>query len=218
MRNYTIITRVLLVFTLLFIYTKSNAQVGINTTTSRATLEVNGNMQVSNAIEIGTLNNLNNADSYTFLMQESSGNIKALDVANVSLGNALGYIQTYEIQEVYYDFLRDFDTGIGTTAPSEMLEVMGNALVTQNLKIQNLQDVPPSEENFKLLSRVTNSTPVVGMLKKLNPNVIDVAPMRMQNYTITNVKKDDVKDLDLQLSTTDYIVSISNFRSTGYYL
>jgi len=73
MRNHTIITRILPIFTLLFIYTLGNAQVGINTTTPRVTLEVNGNIQVSNAIEIGTLDNLNNSDSYTFLMQESSG-------------------------------------------------------------------------------------------------------------------------------------------------
>ena len=115
MRSYTITKQIRVVFVILLCYLPSSAQVGINTITPRKTLEVNGNVQISGNLDIGTVNDLTNSDTYTFLMQEPSGNIKALDVANVSLGNALGYLQTYEIQEVYYDFLRDFDTGIDST-------------------------------------------------------------------------------------------------------
>jgi len=115
MRNYTIIIRILLVFTLLFIYTKSNAQVGINTTTPRATLDVNGNTKISNHLAVGTINDVKDADAYTFLMQEPSLKIRALDAASATFGNGLGYFMEYKVSNVDGDWLRDLNTGINVT-------------------------------------------------------------------------------------------------------
>ena len=101
--------KVLILFTCLLVNI-SFSQVGINTKTPRKTLEVKGNTEIDGTIKIGTVNSIEDSEQFTFLMQENSGEIKTLDAANVSIGNALGYIQEFEIQNTYYDFIRDFDT------------------------------------------------------------------------------------------------------------
>ncbi|RMA64416.1 hypothetical protein [Ulvibacter antarcticus] len=96
---------------LLWSFTHSFAQVGINTTTPRTTLEVGGDLRVSESLEIGTLNPLVDADTSTFLIQNNSNYIKSLDVSNPT-GAALGYIQEYVITNPELDWVRDFNTGI----------------------------------------------------------------------------------------------------------
>ena len=104
--------------------------------------------------------------------------------------------------------------GIGTTNPTEMLDIKGDLLITDKIKINSLPSISPNDEGFKLLVRQNNSN-IVGLIKKLTPNDLDVVPMRMQNYKITNIKRDDVKNIDLQLDANKYIVSISNFKWIG---
>lgn len=97
----------------LFVASAVSAQngVGIGTTTPRKTLEVAGNVKISDKIEIVQIDSLANEDKSTFLIQDASLKIKALDVSNPT-GAALGYIQEYIIYNPNEDWVLDFDTRI----------------------------------------------------------------------------------------------------------
>lgn len=101
------------VFWMLFL-TNVQAQVGINTTSPRKTLEVAGNMKISDSIEIGQINALKDFDTSTFLIQDDQHFIKTLDISN-PVGSALGYIQVYEIVNPQLDWVLDFDTKVDAT-------------------------------------------------------------------------------------------------------
>jgi hypothetical protein len=96
---------------LLCIATLSFSQVGINTTEPRKTLEVGGDMRISEDIDIGIINALSNEDAATFLIQNNQNNIQVLDVSNPT-GAALGYIQEYVIVNANLDWVLNFNTQI----------------------------------------------------------------------------------------------------------
>ncbi len=91
-----------------------NAQVGINTTAPRATLEVGGSMKISDTVEVANIHALKDGDNSTFLIQNGQNNIKTLDVSNPT-GAALGYIQVYHIVNPNKDWVLDFDTRVNAT-------------------------------------------------------------------------------------------------------
>ncbi len=90
------------------------AQVGINTTTPRTTLEVGGSMLISNDLDIGIIKSMDDQDASTFLVQNNNNDIKALDVSNPT-GAALGYIQEYVITNANLDWVLNFDTQVDAT-------------------------------------------------------------------------------------------------------
>ena len=87
------------------------AQVGIGTETPRTKLEVAGDMKIVADIAIGTINKITDDDSSTFLIQDDTDKIKALDVSHPT-GAALGYIQEYIIRNPNEDWILNFDTGV----------------------------------------------------------------------------------------------------------
>ncbi|MCR9181575.1 MAG: hypothetical protein NXH73_01500 [Flavobacteriaceae bacterium] len=87
------------------------AQVGINTTSPRTTLEVGGSTLISDDLEIGIIKSMNDFDASTFLIQDIDNKIRALDVSNPT-GAALGYIQEYVIVNANLDWVLNFDTQI----------------------------------------------------------------------------------------------------------
>ncbi len=89
--------------------------VGINTTTPRKTLEVDGNVEISGYYDIDTKNVTEDADEYTFLIQKGNGDIRYVDLSNPT-GAALGYIQEYIIVNAQQDWVLNFDTGIDAVA------------------------------------------------------------------------------------------------------
>jgi hypothetical protein len=89
----------------------STAQVGINTTTPRTTLEVGGSMLISDDLEIGIIKSMDDLDASTFLIQNNTNSLKALDVSNPT-GAALGYIQEYVITNPNLDWVLNFDTQV----------------------------------------------------------------------------------------------------------
>lgn len=93
----------------LSISTLSFSQVGINTTEPRKTLEVGGDMLISEDIEIGTINLLRDEDTATFLLQDNTNRIQSIDVSNPT-GAALGYIQEYVIENANLDWVLNFNT------------------------------------------------------------------------------------------------------------
>ncbi|MCW8981935.1 MULTISPECIES: hypothetical protein [Altibacter] len=86
------------------------SQVGINTSTPRKMLEVNGDVQISGSIDVA-MDPLKEGQASTFLIQDTDDSLKSLDVSNPT-GAALGYIQEYVITNPNLDWVRDFDTGI----------------------------------------------------------------------------------------------------------
>jgi len=94
-----------------FCFAQVDSGVGIGTTNPRAKLEVAGDAHISQGLSIGTILDLEDGDTSTFLIQEDSDKIKSLDVSNPT-GVALGYIQVYEIYDPNEDWVYDFDTQV----------------------------------------------------------------------------------------------------------
>lgn len=104
--------------------------------------------------------------------------------------------------------------GIGTLTPQADLDVNGQMLIQSSLNLKKLATVTPQDENFKLLTRLTNSNPV-GEITVLNVDSLTVAPINVVNYKFTNIKLDNLRKVNLQYSAEKYIVAISNFRYVG---
>ena len=68
-------------------------------------------MVISNNLDIGTYNPLQDTDTSTFLIQNNNDLIKSIDVSNPTAA-ALGYIQEYIITNPQGDWILDFNTGI----------------------------------------------------------------------------------------------------------
>lgn len=104
--------RILLFFIAIFCNNSmAFSQVGINTTTPRKTLEVAGDMKISNTIDIGTFNPLQDSDTSSLLIQRSTDQLASLKVSKPT-GIALAYIQEYYIVNPNLDWVKNFDTGI----------------------------------------------------------------------------------------------------------
>ncbi len=130
MKTYNLQSILLFAFIICNSYT-SFSQVGIGTTNARKTLEVAGDVAISGNIDIVTLNNMEDGDTSTFLVQDTDNTVKALDVSNPT-GAALGYIQEYIITNADLDWVRDFDTGIDA---SEFVLITFSAFYDKELEI-----------------------------------------------------------------------------------
>ncbi len=104
--------------------------------------------------------------------------------------------------------------GLGTTNPETDFHVIGNVLIQTEISRESLITVDPLEEDFKLVTRSTNSEPV-GELSILNVESLSVAPINTIDYHISNISLDNVTDLDLQYHASKYVVAVSNFRYVG---
>lgn len=104
--------------------------------------------------------------------------------------------------------------GIGTTSPDTDLHVAGSMLVQKEFNINQLDTVASTDEDFKLLTRIKNSSPV-GEISKLDVDNLTVAPINLVNYRFHNLLGDNLTDVNLQLDTDKYIVGIANFRYIG---
>ncbi|WP_194850166.1 hypothetical protein [Nonlabens antarcticus] len=104
--------------------------------------------------------------------------------------------------------------GIGTEVPEADLHVNGSMLVTEEFQLGTLPVVNSTDENFKLLTRVANSTPV-GEITVLDVDGLTVAPINVINYEFNDLSSDNLTDLDLGYDTTRYIVGVSNFQYIG---
>lgn len=101
--------------------------------------------------------------------------------------------------------------GIKTSTPTHKLEVNGDALIESYIIETENRDVTGS---FLLYTRSKDSSPV-GEIKKLNPLVMNVAPVNRYNVTISNVDKDRVNSIDTGLKANKYFIAITDARFTG---
>ena len=104
--------------------------------------------------------------------------------------------------------------GIGVISPLADLHIGGDALVQDDFSMGNLTTVTAVEEDFKLITRVTNSSPV-GKLTVLDVDAKSVAPVNAVDYSFTNIHLDNLSDVDLQYDATKYVVGVANFRYVG---
>lgn len=104
--------------------------------------------------------------------------------------------------------------GIGTSMPDADLHVNGSMLVTEEFQAGAVSSVNGTDEDFKLVTRVTNSVPE-GEITILNVNALSVAPINVVNYEFKDLSSDNLTDLDLGYDATKYIVGISNFQYIG---
>ncbi len=142
MKHYQAPALIPLIF-LLIVSASVFSQVGINTTNPRTTLEVAGDMNISNDLEILSYNTLLDEDSPTFLVQEGDNSIKSLNVSNPT-GVALAYIQEYIIEEPNLDWIKDFDTQINA---AEYVVIVTSA--SFNLEL-DLTTTPGASDNSSL--------------------------------------------------------------------
>lgn len=104
--------------------------------------------------------------------------------------------------------------GIGTVTPETDLHIAGDLLVQKDFNIKPLPSATLAEEDFKLVTRLTNSTPV-GEIAILNVDSLTVAPINVINYEFTNIYLDNLTDVNLQYDADKYIVGVANFRYEG---
>lgn len=104
--------------------------------------------------------------------------------------------------------------GIGTTTPETDLHIAGELLVQESFSIKPLPAVTMADEDFKLVTRLTNSTPV-GEIAILNVDSLTVAPINVINYEFSNIRRDNLREVNLQYSADKYIVGVANFRYVG---
>lgn len=95
--------------------------------------------------------------------------------------------------------------GINTKTPKGTLDVEGETLVqsylidTENTKASG---------NYLLLTRSKDTSPV-GKVKLLDISLRNVAPVNMYNVVLTNVRQDEVVNLNTGLEVNKYVVAIT---------
>ena len=114
MRAFNFLILLILFFTMLHPVFAQQTAIGIGTVNPRMKLEVAGDARIRTGVTIGVIDNLQDEDTSTFLVQEGNARIKSLDVSNPT-GAALGYIQVYEIFNPNEDWVYDFDTQVNAT-------------------------------------------------------------------------------------------------------
>ncbi len=109
--------------------------------------------------------------------------------------------------------------GVGTDNPTPgyALDVNGSMLVQEDFKVNGYSNAGISSNDFKLLVRILNSTPP-GEVAYLDMANVAVGPVNIADYVFTNLSRDNVTDVDLQFSATDYIVGLANFQYIGQHI
>lgn len=106
--------------------------------------------------------------------------------------------------------------GIGTESPTRgfSLDVAGEVLIQDELKINPFRDDVAVFDRYKFLTRLLTSEPV-GEISKLDLRNIKVAPITVFDYRFTNFNRDNVTSVNLQFDASKYIVGLSNFQYIG---
>lgn len=104
--------------------------------------------------------------------------------------------------------------GIGTTSPSEKLDIVGSTSIGTSV-VLNPTDYVNNNAGFTIVGTDPLSTPINGKIISIE-NLY--TPITIQPYSVINVYRDDINDLNLNISPEKYFISIANFEaipSTG---
>lgn len=101
------------------------------------------------------------------------------------------------------------NVGIKTTSPTERLDVNGNVAINSSVYL-NPNTYTPVAQGFDVLATDPQSPTINGKIMKVETLY---SPIIIQPYSISNVYRDDINALNLQIPTDKYIVSITNFEA-----
>lgn len=118
-------------------------------------------------------------------------------------------------------FTLNAQVGIGVTTPTQMLEVDGGDVYVNNkFYINSLpayDGLTYGPDKFRIVaadkSSEAHGAAVDGRIMEFVGNQ-EIMPIIIQPYQITGVSKDNLRDLDLNISTSKYVISICNFQAT----
>ncbi|KQM23396.1 hypothetical protein [Chryseobacterium sp. Leaf201] len=99
--------------------------------------------------------------------------------------------------------------GIGVASPVEKLEVAGSVAIGQSVTISPT-DYVNNPAGFTILGTDPLSSIVGGEVLSVG-NLY--TPLTIQPYSITNIYRDDLNDLNLNIPTDKYFVKIANFEA-----
>lgn len=110
--------------------------------------------------------------------------------------------------------------GIGVTNPTNMLEVNGSDVyVADKFYINNLpayDGTALGPDKFRIVAIDTNSqangSAIDGRVMEFVGNQ-EMMPIIIQPYNVTNINADNLNDLNLNISTSKYVIAISNFEA-----
>lgn len=101
--------------------------------------------------------------------------------------------------------------GINTATPLRTLDVNGDVLIEQQLIETKNRDIAGP---FLLYARSKDTSPA-GEVKKLDPALLNVAPVNRYKVTISNVNQDRVTNVDTGLSASKYFLAIADAKFIG---
>ena len=101
--------------------------------------------------------------------------------------------------------------GINTTTPAHKLDVNGDVLIEKHLIETKNRDIAGP---FLLYTRSKDTNPV-GEVKKLDPTLMNVAPVNRYKVIISNVNQDRVTNVDTGLSASKYFLAIADAKFVG---
>lgn len=101
------------------------------------------------------------------------------------------------------------NVGIKTTTPTEKLEVNGSVAIGTSVYL-NPNTYTSVPQGFDVLATDPQSATVNGKIMKVETLY---TPIIIQPYSISNVYRDDLNDLNLQIPSDKYMVAITNFEA-----
>jgi hypothetical protein len=99
--------------------------------------------------------------------------------------------------------------GIGTTTPTEKLEIVGSAAIGTSVTL-DATDYVNNPLGFTIVGTDPQSATVNGKIAALETLY---TPVTIQPYTINNVYRDDLNDLNLNIPTDKYFITVANFEA-----
>lgn len=125
-------------------------------------------------------------------------------IKNITLPGICFFITSFSFAQV----------GIGTLVPETDLHVAGPMLVQEEFTVSTLPTVTATDEDFKLLTRISNADPQ-GEITELDVDSLTVAPINVVDYKFRQVYLDNLSDVNLQYDANRYVVGVANFRYIG---
>ncbi|GEN77841.1 hypothetical protein [Chryseobacterium hagamense] len=108
-----------------------------------------------------------------------------------------------------FSALSTAQVGIGTPSPVEKLEVNGSVAVGQSVTIDPTAYVN-NPAGFTILGTDPSSATVGGKVLSIETLY---TPLIVQPYSISNIYRDDLNDVNLNIPTDKYFITIANFEA-----